>query len=138
MSTATKPKPKSKPVIETGAADFPYILKLRDGRRVLVELPAKWAKQHQGELVFTREGAMFLDRIRAVLNKFDAASSSGHVRTLREVLGMTQQAFGAALGVDKLTISRWERGEVKPGQSSIKRLRKLQSDATRRGVVLGS
>src|SRR4051812_27501386 len=138
MSLATKSKPKIKPAVESEAADFPYVLKLRDGRRVLVELPSKWARQHQGELVFTKEGAMFLDRIRAVFNRFDATSSPGHIRTLREALSMTQQAFGTALGVDKLTVSRWERGEVKPGAASVKRLRALQTNATRRGVMLKS
>jgi len=137
MSATTKSKPKPKAGVHSDAADFPYVLKLRDGRRVLVEVPSKWAKQHQGELVFTKDGAIFLDRIRAVFSEFDASSSPGHIRTLREALGMTQQSLGRALGVDKLTVSRWERGEVKPGPTSIKRLRKVQSNATRRGVVVG-
>jgi transcriptional regulator with XRE-family HTH domain len=80
---------------------------------------------------------MFLDRIRALLMKVDAASNWAHIRTLREALRMTQKQLGEAVGVDKLTVSRWERGEVKPGTASVKRLRKLQEEATRRGVVVG-
>ena len=50
---------------------------------------------------------------------------------------MTQEQFGASLGVNKLTVSRWERGELRPGPSSLKRLRKLRDMAARRGVVVG-
>lgn len=33
------------------------------------------------------------------------------LRTRREVLGLTQQALAERLGIDSMTVSRWERGE---------------------------
>jgi DNA-binding XRE family transcriptional regulator len=137
MATATRSKLKTRTPAADTAPDYPYTLRLKDGRQVLVEVPAKWVRRVGGEVCFTGEGAMFLDRVRAVLMRVDAGSNWAHVRTLREALGLTQRQLGEALGVDKLTVSRWERGEIKPGSASIKRLRKLQGQATRRGLVLG-
>ncbi len=136
MSAATKSKFK-KPAPAAATPDFPYVLRLRDGRRIYVEVPAKWVTQYEGELAFKAEGAAFLDRVRALATRVQEVSTPGHIRTLREALSMTQRQLGEALGVDKLTVSRWERGQVKPGAASVKRLRKLQDQAAHRGVMLG-
>ncbi|WP_243726731.1 helix-turn-helix transcriptional regulator [Actinocrispum wychmicini] len=38
----------------------------------------------------------------------------GGLATRREVLAHTQESFAYALGVDRSTVSRWERGESVP------------------------
>jgi len=37
-----------------------------------------------------------------------------HIRATRKALKETQREFGERLGVDPITISRWERGESSP------------------------
>lgn len=36
------------------------------------------------------------------------------LKTRREQLGLSQEAFGVAVGVEGMTVSRWERGESLP------------------------
>ncbi|MFI5378109.1 MAG: helix-turn-helix domain-containing protein [Tepidisphaerales bacterium] len=93
--------------------------------------------ERDGETVFLPAAMSFLDRVQALAMKLDAVPRPAHLTALRQALSMTQTQFGAALGVNKLTFSRWERGELKPGASSLKRLRKLRDIAARRGVVVG-
>jgi putative transcriptional regulator len=40
--------------------------------------------------------------------------SGAQIRLIRERLGMSQMQFGQLLGVHWVTVSRWERGELKP------------------------
>lgn len=40
--------------------------------------------------------------------------SGSEIRSIRERLGMSQLQFGQLLGVHWVTVSRWERGELKP------------------------
>jgi DNA-binding transcriptional regulator YiaG len=49
-------------------------------------------------------------------------------------LGLTQAAFAAQVGVDKMTVSRWERGTIRPGKTAIKRIEAIRKRAIRRGV----
>ena len=92
--------------------------------------------QRDGETVFLPDAMDFLDKVQALAMKIESAPRPAHVTALREALGMTQAKFGAAVGVNKLTVSRWERGELKPGTAALKRLIKLQAGAVRRGVVI--
>lgn len=62
----------------------------------------------------------------------------GMIRTLREALGMTQTALGEKIGVDKLTVSRWERGTMTPSAGAVKKLDALRRKLGRRGVVLAA
>lgn len=61
-------------------------------------------------------------------------SPPGHITRLREALGLTQAAFAAQVGVDKMTVSRWERGTIRPGKTAIKRIEAIRKRAIRRGV----
>jgi DNA-binding transcriptional regulator YiaG len=133
MSTQVKTKSKRQSL----QPPYPYVLTLRDGRRVFVELPAQWVGSYQGEMTLLPPAVKFLDKVQAMAQKIEGVPSRGQIVALRAALGMTQKELGAAVGVDKLTVSRWERGELKPGAASVRRLRKLQQGAARRGVVVG-
>lgn len=43
---------------------------------------------------------------------------------------------GGEVGIDKLAVSRWELGKLKPGQNAIQRIQRLRQKAVRRGVPL--
>ena len=77
-----------------------------------------------------------LDRLRALLVGTDEHSSPGHVKTLRESLGLTQQALANKLRLTGQTISRWERGDTQPSAAALKKLRKIQLSARKTGVIV--
>ena len=59
------------------------------------------------------------------------------IKDLRTQLGMSQQAFAAALGVSFATVNRWENGKAKPQKDRIERMRVL-SQPTVLGPVVPS
>lgn len=128
----TRPDPK------LARPDLPYTMKLPDGRTLLVEVPGRWVSaDRDGSPVFSPNAVRFLDRIRAVAGgSLAQAPSPGYLTALREGLGMTQTEFGAAVGVTKLTVSRWERGTLRPGAGPLAEIEKLRKTALRRGVVI--
>ncbi len=116
---------------------MPYTMRLPDRRTLYVEVPGRWVtKDRGGEMAFLPEGVRFLDRVRALAVKLDRAPSPGYILTLREALGLTQREMGDRLGVDPLTVSRWERGEVRPRKKSLATLEKVRREAVKKGVVL--
>jgi len=117
--------------------DVPYAMKLADGRRVYIEIPGRWTvRDRSGQIAFTPQGARFLDRIRALMIKTDGPATPGYLRSLREALGLTQQELARKIGVNKLTISRWERGELRPSAMSMRALRVLRDRSAKQGVLL--
>lgn len=115
----------------------PYTMKLSDGRTVYVEVPAQYvARDVGGGRTFTLAGVRFLDRVRALAMRTPAAPTPGYLRTLREALGLTQQQFGEAVGVDKMTVWRWEKGQLRPGADSVKAIDAARRAAARKGVLL--
>ena len=61
---------------------------------------------------------------------------AGHdfdVKGLRERLGLSQPDFAALLGIDPITVSRWERGVAKPSRLALGRLEALAKRRQRRG-----
>jgi len=117
--------------------DFPYTIKLPDGRTLYVEVPGRWVTIDSDGQPALRQGAVaFLDRIRALAMKLDRPPSPGYLTALREALGLTQAEFGERIGVDKMTVSRWERGALKPSDESLAALKDLRRRAVRRGVTI--
>ena len=49
------------------------------------------------------------------------AATAAKVKRARKRAGMTQVEFALALGVHPMTVSKWERGTVKPGKSALAR-----------------
>jgi len=115
----------------------PYVMMLPDGRTLFVEVPRRMTKVDRGgELGFTPEGVRFLDRLRALATPLGCAPSPAYLATLRDALGLTQEELGARIGKSALTVSRWERGTLRPGKDSLAALGKVLAKAKRDGVVL--
>lgn len=137
MGSHSSRKPAMSAAVGSHQADVPYTIKLSDGRRVYVEVPGRWTGfDRSGKIAFTAEGMRFLDRIRALMMRNDAIPTPGFLRSLREAMGLTQLQLAGKLGVNKLTVSRWERGALRPGPKSIKALRALRDRSVRQGVLL--
>ena len=119
------------------AGSLPYAVALGDGRTLVVELPrSEYEHDADGELLLRPAGLRRLDRARVVASDVPDSPSPGWIKVLRLALGMTQAEFGDAINVDKLTVSRWERGQVKPGLAAVRALRKLRRSRAARGVVV--
>jgi hypothetical protein len=126
-----------KPAERLSRPDVPYTMKLPDGRTLYVEVPGRLVtKDRGGEMAFLPDGVRFLDRVRALAVKLDRPPSPGYLVTLRDALGLTQREMGERLGVSSLTISRWERGELRPRKGSLAALDKVRREAVQKGVVL--
>ena len=50
------------------------------------------------------------------------------IKKLREKSGLTQVEFAARLGVDPITISRWERGLSRPSRMARRQLEIMVGD----------
>lgn len=119
------------------APGIPYTMKLADGRSVFVEVPARMATRDRGgELAFTAEGVQFLDRVRALAVAAQPAPSPAYLAALREAMGLTQGQLGRLIGRNKLTVSRWECGALRPGPEALKKLYALARRKKEVGVVL--
>ncbi len=119
------------------AQTSPYVLQFADGRSVALQLPAGTiVRDRGGETAFTPAGIRFLDRVRALFTPMRPVVTPGFIKTLREALRMTQADFGSAVGVDKMTVFRWEKGTLRPGKSSLHAIEKLRVRMTRRGVLM--
>ncbi|HZT32809.1 MAG TPA: helicase-related protein [Bryobacteraceae bacterium] len=55
--------------------------------------------------------------------------TSEQIKSVRTSLGMSQQAFAAALGVSFATVNRWENGKAKPQKDRIERMKILVREA---------
>lgn len=122
---------------EVASPGVPYTMKLDGGRTLFVEVPGRMAVQDRGgEAAFTPQGVRFLDRIRALASSLDRPPSPAFITALREAAGLSQEELGARIGKNKLTVSRWERGVMRPGKESLRELNKLFARLKRTGVVL--
>jgi DNA-binding transcriptional regulator YiaG len=119
-----------KPVIETV-----FIQEIYPECRVAARVPMR-RNPETGELSYTGTAMRTLDRLRSVIQDVTASSTSGHIVSLREALGMTQQQFATRLKVTSQTVSRWERGEVRPNERALAAMRRLQATARRKGIAV--
>lgn len=62
---------------------------------------------------------------------------SPEVKKLREKLGLTQVEFAARLGVNPITISRWERGICRPSKLALTQIECLATEDRRRPTENG-
>jgi len=122
-------------VQETGV---PYTMRLKDGRTIYMELPPAWVtKDRSGEIAFRPPAIELLDKVQALaMSTKCRPPTPGYLVTLRVALGLTQKEFAAKLGVDKITVSRWERGDVTPREESLAQIDKIRKAAVQRGVVI--
>jgi len=133
-------KAKRRPQRRQPEGDYPYTMKLPDGRRLYVEVPGRWVTRDRGgDAAFLPQAVRFLDRVRALampLHATRTGPSPGFIATLRKALGLTQRELGERVGVDKMTVSRWERGTVHPSAESLTELEKVRRQAVRKGVPI--
>ena len=94
-------------------------MRLPDGRTLCVEVSGRWVTaDRNGTPALLPDGVRFLDRVRALLmSVLDRPPSPGFITTLREGLGYTRKRFGERIGVDKMTVSRWEVARFGPARS---------------------
>ncbi len=118
--------------------DYPFTMKLSDGRTLLVEVPGRWmTADRDGSPAFEPEAVAFLDRVQVAFQSvLRRAITPAYLALLRGTLGMTQKGLGEAVGVDSMTVSRWERGEFKPRADALAAIEKLRKAALRRGVAI--
>jgi DNA-binding transcriptional regulator YiaG len=145
MATQTTSKPRSKrrgppPSEKLGRPDHPFTMKLRDGRTLFVEVPGRWmTTDRDGKPAFLPAAVEFLDRVQALATSaLDRAPSPGYLTRLREGLGLTQKQFADRLGMDAMTVSRWERGTMRPSEAGVRAIEKLRKELIRRGVTIES
>jgi len=145
MATTARAKARTKrrrrgppPSPSLSRPDYPYTMRLPDGRTVAVEVPGRWVSaDRDGTPVFEVEAGAFLDRVRALFtSSLDKPASPGYIARLREGLGMTQEQFAQRVGVDKMTVARWEWGKMRPSAAAVKAIEKVRKQALRRGVTL--
>ncbi len=99
--------------------------------------PGRWVTtDRDGKAPLRRRGVAFLDRVRALAIRLDRPPSPGYIIALREALGMTQKEFAERIGVDKMTVSRWERGALRPSDESLAGIEQLRKQTVRRGVTI--
>lgn len=128
-----------KPSPQLTRPDFPYVMRLRNGKMIYVEIPGRWTTEDRdGQTAFLPPAVRFMDRLRALATSLDRPPSPGFVTALREGLGLTQRQMGERIGVNRLTVSRWERGELRPGAKSVAAMEKLRQEAVRQGVTLAA
>lgn len=133
-------KAKRRPCQRQPEGDYPYTMKLPDGRTVYVEVPGRWVTTDRGgNVAFLPAAVRFLDRVRALATPLHATRtgpSPGFIATLRKALGLTQRELGERVGVDKMTVARWEWGKVRPSAESLSELEKVRRQAVRKGVAI--
>lgn len=117
--------------------DYLFTMKIPDGRTLAVAIPGRWtADDRDGSILLLPEAVKFLDRLQALAMRTNPAPTPGYITSLREALGMTQTEFGKRIGVAEMTVSRWERGEVRPGAESVAAIEKLRGEQLAKGVIL--
>jgi DNA-binding transcriptional regulator YiaG len=117
--------------------DYPFAMAIPDGRTMVVAVPGRWtAEDRDGSTLLLPEAVRFLDRVQALVTPRKATVTPGYIVALREALNMTQTEFAKEVGVAKMTVSRWERGELRPGDESLTKIEKLRATRLAQGVVL--
>jgi DNA-binding XRE family transcriptional regulator len=139
MRTATAVRSRRRgpgPAPQLMRPDAPWTMRLRDGRTLAVEIPGRWTTQDRdGSLALLPPAVHFLDRLQVLFSPMRTPPSPAYIKTLREALGLTQTGLGERLGVAKITISRWERGDLRPGGESLAKLESLRREVAREGAV---
>ena len=59
------------------------------------------------------------------LGTHDSGGVGGGLRTARRSAGLTQKQLGDELGVESITVSRWERGVTTPSLPRLRRIAEL-------------
>lgn len=55
----------------------------------------------------------------------ESGGVGGRLRTARRSVGLTQKQLAEALGVESITVSRWERGVTAPSLARLRRIAEI-------------
>ncbi|WP_299933681.1 helix-turn-helix transcriptional regulator [uncultured Pelagimonas sp.] len=72
------------------------------------------------------------------MTKFDGEDWSAKIKEYRKIMRITQVDLAATIGVDTMTVSRWERGKVLPSirqQAKLKDLMLIGSSAAQHPLI---
>jgi DNA-binding transcriptional regulator YiaG len=119
-------------------AEATYVMALPGGRQVAVELPSGSVRWEGGEMLLLPRAVRRLDEIRALYLSGVNGMTATHLALLRRGLGMTQKELGQRLGVGSMTVSRWERGTLRPSAANVRAIERLRRWSLKKGVVLES
>jgi DNA-binding XRE family transcriptional regulator len=132
-------RPDDNPQSRRLKRDIPWTMRLSDGRTIAVEIPGRWTTTDRGgSLALLPPAVRFLDQLQVAFSPLRTPPSPPYIRTLREAMGMTQSELGARLGVAKITVSRWERGDLRPGTASLAKLDALRRHCIKEGIALSA
>lgn len=140
MTTEHKPLRRRgrSPAAHLARHALPYAMTLADGRTLYVEIPGRWTAHDKAHgVALLPEAVRFLDRVRAMAVRLNRAPSPGYITALREALGLTQAQLGERLGVDKMTVARWEWGKAHPSATRLAALERVRQAAARSGIIIG-
>jgi DNA-binding transcriptional regulator YiaG len=119
--------------------DVPFTARLPDGRTLFVLIPARLCELDvSGEVLLTPAAVRFIDRVQALAMRVPRPPTPGYIRALREALGMTQAQLAERIGVDKMTVARWEWGKLRPRPAAVAALDRVRREAGRRGTVVAA
>jgi transcriptional regulator with XRE-family HTH domain len=65
------------------------------------------------------------DRNHHIAGAQESGSVGGRVRAARRAAGLTQKQLAEELGVEPITVSRWERGVTSPSLPRLRRIAEL-------------
>ncbi|MBL4700655.1 MAG: helix-turn-helix domain-containing protein [Phycisphaeraceae bacterium] len=117
----------------------PYTMSLPDGCTLFVRIPGHYVEYDRGgEMMFTPQGARFLDNIRAMAIHTPDTPSPAYIKQVREAMKLTQADLAKKLDYSLISVKKWEAGDARPGKKAVDRLRKLVDTVTKRGLVLAS
>jgi len=100
-------------------------------RKSLSEIRAAKPKADRAKIKATTEGGIRRHMIEDGENP-DAEPKAEDIFTpavVRKRLGMTQEQFGAAIGIDRTQIIRWEKGRAKPSRLAQRQIRMMEAVA---------
>lgn len=115
--------------------DLPYTLSVGDAFLAIMLRPSWLKADPSGMPVLLPPAVRAIDRLRAVFAR-ETRITPGFITALREAMHLSQTQFGAKLGVSKITVSRWERGRMRPGPEMHAAILKLQDQARSEGVII--
>jgi len=117
--------------------DLPYVMHLPGQRALALTIPAAWVVLDKtGEVCLRPPAVHWLDKLRALYSRLETTPTPGFIRVLREAMNLTQAELAQRIRVNKMTVSRWERGTAKPSDQAIKLLVKIRASALRRGLLV--
>jgi hypothetical protein len=115
---------------------LPYVIPCGEASMLAIKLPAVWLKaDRSGQPLLLPPAVRALDRLQALFTE-SQCPTPGFLISLREGLDLTQSEFGRKLGVSKMTVSRWERGKIRPGPENTRAIFALRAAARRNGVKI--